>query len=101
MRFVQETQTLRKRSKMVGAAGFEPARPFGQNLLRVPRLPLRHAPVDRIVSRRKKWRRRPDSNRRITDLQSAPLTTWVRRRREGEMLERETGFEPATPTLAR
>ena len=26
------------------------------------------------------WRRRPDSNRRITDLQSAPLTTWVRRR---------------------
>src|SRR6266850_7072682 len=30
--------------KLVGAAGFEPARPFGQNLLRVPRLPLRHAP---------------------------------------------------------
>ena len=28
------------------------------------------------------WRRRPDSNRRITDLQSAPLTTWVRRRGE-------------------
>ena len=52
----------------------------------------------------REWRRRPDSNRRITDLQSAPLTTWVRRRcqdEDREILERETGFEPATPTLAR
>ena len=32
------------------------------------------------ATRREEWRRRADSNRRIADLQSAPLTTWVRRR---------------------
>src|SRR3989442_11206830 len=36
---------------VVGAAGFEPARPRGQRILSPRRLPLRHAPVVRIVSR--------------------------------------------------
>jgi hypothetical protein len=48
----------------------------------------------------RKWRRRPDSNRRITDLQSAPLTTWVRRRvREERILisHRRLATRPAQP----
>lgn len=45
------------------------------------------ATVTALHEERKEWRRRPDSNRRITDLQSAPLTTWVRRRSpEGRIL---------------
>ncbi len=57
---------------------------------------FRHAPVMVILTGRlwtpppllrggrwerpdEEWRRRADSNRRIADLQSAPLTTWVRR----------------------
>ena len=62
------------------------------------------------------WRRGADSNRRIKVLQTSPLTTWVPRldsvacgRRHGrcsalthlKTMERETGFEPATSTLAR
>ena len=41
----------------------------------------------------RKWRRRADSNRRIADLQSAPLTTWVRRR----ALKRRTFIPRASP----
>src|SRR5215510_13623108 len=47
----------------------------------------------------KTWRRRADSNRGVEVLQTSALATWLRRP-DGEM-ERETGFEPATPTLAR
>ena len=60
------------------------------------------------------WRRGADSNRRIKVLQTSPLTTWVPRlgfdpsgQRHSaasptrKILERETGFEPATSTLAR
>ena len=45
-----------------------------------------------------RWRRRAESNRRIKVLQTSPLATWVRRRKK---MERETGLEPATSTLAR
>ena len=39
-----------------------------------------HRPRKAVVgSVTREWRRRADSNRRIADLQSAPLTTWVRR----------------------
>ena len=74
-----------------------------------------------------KWgwrRRRADSNRRIEVLQTSALATWLRRRpripgprtyafrelsireysigeRPCDRLERDTGFEPATSTLAR
>src|SRR3989304_9625574 len=38
----------------------------------------------------------------IEVLQTSALATWLRRPgARGEVLERETGFEPATPTLAR
>src|SRR5436190_1683926 len=51
------------------------------------------------------WRRRADSNRCIEVLQTSALATWLRRRETRteveEWVERETGFEPATPTLAR
>jgi hypothetical protein len=57
------------------------------------------------------WRRRPDLNRRWRfcrplpyHLATAPTTTqiWLRdRSNSGRKLERETGFEPATSTLAR
>src|SRR5213078_4484421 len=83
----------------VGTKGFKPS---AYTSSATPPLPVIQR-TRRPVPERKKWRRRPDSNRRIADLQSAPLTTWVRRRARGrsETLERETGFEPATPTLAR
>ncbi len=41
------------------------------------------------------WRRHPDSNWRITALQAAALPLGY------AAVERETGFEPATSTLAR
>ncbi len=53
---------------LVRAAGFEPASPFGQCLLRASRFPVSPRPRSR-----ESWRRRADSNRRITDLQSAAL----------------------------
>ena len=63
----------------------------------------------------KDWRRGPDSNRRIEVLQTSALPLGYRatsggpwpmaqpppRRGSRETLERETGFEPATSTLAR
>src|SRR3989442_13063210 len=54
----------------------------------------------------KMWRRRADSNRGVEVLQTSALATWLRRPDGGSRsvdvrLERETGFEPATPTLAR
>jgi hypothetical protein len=42
------------------------------------------------------WRRLPDLNRRITALQAVALPLG-----QAAFLERETGFEPATSTLAR
>src|SRR3989442_11666014 len=51
------------------------------------------------------WRRRADANRCIEVLQTSALATWLRRRETRsqveEWVERETGFESATPTLAR
>ena len=44
------------------------------------------------------WRRQPDLNRCITVLQTAALPLGYA---AGDGLERETGFEPATSTLAR
>ena len=41
------------------------------------------------------WRRHPDSNRGIKDLQSSALPLGY-----AAALERETGLEPATVTLA-
>src|SRR5439155_9754710 len=82
---------------MVGAAGFEPARAFGQwglspsRLTKVtPRPRTIHSNYDyakpgllpmsndsdsdaRRIQATNGWRRRADSNRRITDLQSAAL----------------------------
>jgi hypothetical protein len=45
-----------------------------------------------------KWRRHPDLNRRITVLQTAALPLGYAAIKK---VERETGFEPATSTLAR
>ena len=44
------------------------------------------------------WRRHPDSNRRITVLQTVALPLGYA---ASKKMERETGFEPATSTLAR
>src|SRR4051794_3331927 len=62
---------------MVGAAGLEPACPCGQWILSPSRIAkFRHAPTTSartMAGIRFDWRRRADSNRRITDLQSAAL----------------------------
>ena len=78
----------------------------------------RRTSTDPLSIRSFVWRRGPDSNRRIKVLQTSPLPLGYRASlvaphhplqqgrpaaspiREGNM-ERETGFEPATSTLAR
>ena len=50
----------------VPRAGLEPARPFGQQILSLQCLPI--PPPGQLV------RRRPDSNRRMTVLQTGPLS---------------------------
>jgi hypothetical protein len=64
-----------------------------------------------ITKRGESWRRGSESNRRIKVLQTSPLPLGYRAPAVGEwllgyqrcikILERETGFEPATSTLAR
>jgi hypothetical protein len=41
-RYEALVQRVLGRSKMVRRVGFEPTHPFGQGLLRAPRLPFRH-----------------------------------------------------------
>ena len=65
----------------------------------------RHRRSKLIVFWGLRWRRRSESNRRMRVLQTLALPLGYvalrGRRVAGVVLERETGFEPATPTLAR
>src|SRR5262249_22502718 len=52
------------KARLVGAAGLEPARPFGQKILSLRRLPLRHAPVRMHCIARKSMHRIARKNAR-------------------------------------
>src|SRR5215470_1280836 len=109
---------------MVGAAGFEPARPCGQWILSPWRLSkFRHAPaasarttptlspsscqcpmIHTAVGLRRMeldWRRRADSNRRITDLQSAALPLGYGAVRRSDAAFYDTYELPATDAASR
>src|SRR4030095_14935630 len=99
----------RSRHPLVPREGIEPPRPWlGPCLLRAPRLPVPPPrPVPPTASRLEAASGFEPLNRGFADLRLSHLATppyKLKGARPGplhHLMERETGFEPATPTLAR
>ncbi len=83
---------------MVPEAGLEPARRYTlRRILSPVRLPIPPLRQD-FLKKYEDWRRHPDSNRGVRVLQTRALPLGYA---AVIKMERKTGFEPATPTLAR
>ena len=92
--------------------GFEPTLPCGKRILSPPRLPFRHLGMQAPEHRLPQVEEGQDPGQTgkaasgleplIGVLQTPALTSWLRRHRSPMgIMERKTGFEPATSSLAR